>query len=419
MRPTLPQFASSFRLGWKWPEALRSLRYHNFRLFFFGQLISLIGTWMQTTALQWLVYRLTGSQFSLGMVTFLNFLPVLLLSLFMGVIVDRFPRRRLLMLTQSSFAVLAAALAVLSALGVIEYWHILVLAVLLGLVNALDMPARQAFFADLVERDDLMNAIALNSSVFNGARIVGPAIGGLIVAGFGEAPAFALNAISFLAVLAGLLLMRLPPFTSPSGRGSGIGELKQGLRYLVGDRPLLGLVAMVAFYSSLGFPFTVLLPVYARDILGIGAEGMGALLAAMGVGALSAALSLAVVGDRHHKGRLLLLSRALFAIALAVFSQSRLTIVSMMALAVCGYAMISQLAVTNTLIQLLVPDALRGRVLSAYTWALGGFWPLGSLLIGWGGERLGAPTAVLLAAAACAGILLLGRAWFPEARTLR
>jgi len=419
VRSTVPQLASSFRLGWKWPEALRALRHRNFRLFFFGQLISLIGSWMQTTAQQWLVYRLTGSQLSLGLVTFLNFLPVLLLSLFMGVIVDRFPRRRLLLLTQSAFSLLAAVLALLSALGVVEYWHILVLAVLLGLANALDMPARQAFFADLVERDDLMNAIALNSSVFNGARIIGPAIGGVIVAAFGEAPAFALNAVSFWAVLAGLLLMRLPPFTRPANPGSGRSELMQGLRYLFNDRRLLGLVAMIALFSAVGFPFTVLLPVYARDILGTGAEGLGALLAAMGVGALLAALSLAVLGDRHHKGRLLLLTRSMFAVAVAVFSQSRLPVLSMLALAVSGYALISQLAVTNTLIQLLVPDALRGRVLSAYTWALGGFWPLGALLIGWGGDRLGAPTAVLLSAIGCAALMLLGRVWFPEARTLR
>ncbi|MCK4694042.1 MAG: MFS transporter, partial [Anaerolineales bacterium] len=191
MRPSPPQNFRFLRLGWQWPEALRAMRHPNFRLFFFGQLISLSGTWMQSTAQQWLVYRLTNSQLSLGMVTFASYIPVLLLSLFMGVVVDRFQRRRLLVITQTWFMLLAAALAVLTYLELVQYWHILLLATLLGIANALDMPARQAFYIDLVKREDLMNAIALNSSIFNGARIIGPAIGGLVIAAFGEAPAFA------------------------------------------------------------------------------------------------------------------------------------------------------------------------------------------------------------------------------------
>lgn len=373
---------------------------------------------MQSTAQQWLVFRLTGSELSLGIVTFASFLPVLVLSLFMGVIVDRFPRRTLILITQTWFTILAAALAALTFLGVVQYWHVLVLAVLLGVGNALDMPARQAFYVDMVDRDELLNAIALNSSVFNGARIIGPAIGGLVVALLGEAPAFALNAVSFLAVIAGLAMMRLPRFEPPTNRGSGLTQLRQGLSYLVSERRVFGLVSMVALLSIFGFPYVVLLPVFAGDILKTGASGYGVLLAAQGVGALISALSLAFLGDRHHKGRLLHLSFTLLAVAMLLLGYSKSTWLSMLALCLGGYAYISELAVTNTLIQVFVPDDLRGRVMSTYTWALGGFWPIGALLIGWMGDRWGAPEAVMIAAACTAVIGLLGRVWFPQLKSI-
>jgi MFS family permease len=369
---------------------------------------------MQTTAQQWLVYRLTDSQLSLGAVTFSGFLPVLLLSLFMGVVVDRFPRRKILLFTQSWFMLMAAVLALLTFLGVIQYWHILLLAFLLGIGNALDMPTRQAFYIDLVEREEILNAIALNSSVFNGARIIGPAIGGFIVAGLGEAPAFAINSLSYLAVLAGLLLMRLPPFSSDRAEGSGFANLKHGLQFLVGERRVLGLVSMIALCSTLTYPYLVLLPALARDVLDIGVEGFGALMAAQGVGALLSALSLAVSGDHRKKGRLLTRSRGLLTISLVGLGLSRVPILSMVALSLAGYSLIMQLAVTNTLIQILVPDELRGRVLSAYTWALAGFFPLGSLLIGWLGDQFGTLNAVLFAAGSSVAIIVLDRWLFPE-----
>ncbi len=424
MRSLLPEAHPSLLLGWRWPTALRALRHRNFRLFFLGQLVSLSGTWMQTTAQQWLVYRLTGSQLSLGAVTFASFLPVLLLSLFMGVIVDRVPRRRLLLLTQTWFMLGAAVLAWLTAVDVIRYSYILTLAFLLGLANALDMPARQAFFVDMVERDDLMNAIALNSSVFNGARIIGPALGGVVVARLGEAPAFAINALTFLAVIASLLLMRLPPTIRAPHTATALTELKQGLHYLLEDRRVLGLVTMIAAFSLIGFPCFTLLPAFARDILRIGASGLGALMASMGTGALVAALGLAVFGDRggdrgRGKGWLLGLNRWLFAAALAALALSRTPALSMAALVVAGYAFITQLAITNTLIQLLVPDDRRGRVMSIYTWALGGFWPLGALLIGAVGDAIGAPAAVLISASASAALAVLGGVIFPEAQRLR
>ena len=418
MRSFLADRFANLHLGWRWPEALRAMRHRNFRLYFFGQLVSLIGSWMQTTAQQWLVYRLTGSQLSLGLVTFAGFIPVLLLSLFMGVVVDRVSRRRLLLLTQSWFLLLALALAVLTFLGIVQYRHIIVLALLFGIGNALDMPARQAFNLDMVEHDDLFNAIALNSSVFNGARIIGPAIGGLVIASWGEGTAFGLNAVSFLAVIAGLLMMSLPPFQRPAQRDTGLGDLKRGLAYLVGDRQVLGLVTMVAAFSLIGFPYAVLLPVFAQDVLRIGVEGYGILMGAQGVGALAAALSLAILGDRRPKGRLLWLSRWMLVAAVALLGFSRTTALSLLALALAGFALISQLAVTNTLIQLAVPDDLRGRVLSTYTWALGGFWPLGALLIGALGSWLGAGNAVLLSAGGCLVLTVVGTVVFPGVREL-
>ena len=418
MRFFLPQITPQLRLGMRWPEGLRSLRRRNFRLFFFGQLISLIGSWMQTTAQQWLVYRLTGSELSLGVVTFASFLPVLLLSLGMGVVVDRFERRRLLVLTQSWFLLQAAAMAVLTALGVIQYSHVLLLALFAGIGNALDMPARQSFYVDLVERDEMLNAIALNSSVFNGARVIGPAIGGLVVAAMGEAPAFGLNAISFLAVIGALLMMRLSPFVPPPRSGSGLAELRQGLSFLVHDRPVLGLVSLVAAFSVFGFPYIVLLPVFAGEVLGTGAAGLGGLLAAQGVGALASALGLAFLGERRSKGRMLLASRVLLPVAVLLLAVARSTPAAMVALALGGYALINQLAITNTMIQLIVPDDLRGRVMSTYTWALGGFWPIGALLTGWTAEVLGATRTVLLVAGISAVIALAGWAAFPGVRRM-
>ena len=418
MRFFLPQITPQLRMGMRWPDGLRSLRRRNFRLFFFGQLISLIGSWMQTTAQQWLVYRLTGSELSLGVVTFAAFLPVLILSLGMGVIVDRFERRRLLVITQTWFLLQAAVLAVLTALGVIQYQHVIVLALLAGIGNALDMPARQSFYVDLVDRDEMMNAIALNSSVFNGARIIGPAIGGVVIALMGEAPAFGLNAISFLAVIGALLMMRLSPFVPPMRHGSGWSELRQGLAYLVADRRVLGLVSMVAAFSVFGFPYVVLLPAFAGEVLGTGAAGLGALLAAQGVGALASALGLAFLGERRSKGRMLFASRALLPVSVLLLAVSRTPQVSMLALVLGGYTLINQLAITNTLIQAVVPDELRGRVLSTYTWALGGFWPIGALLTGWMAERLGAPQAVLVVAGVSAVLALAGWAAFPEARRI-
>jgi MFS family permease len=403
---------------WRWPSSLSAMRYRNFRLFFFGQLVSVTGTWMQATAQQWLVYRLTGSQLSLGAVDFANYLPVLLLSLFMGIVVDRVPRRRLLVITQSWFTLLAAVLALITYLGIVQYWHILLLSALMGLGTALDMPARQALYVDMVEREDLINAIALNSSVFNGARIIGPALSGILVAALGEAPAFAVNALSYLAVIAGLLLMRLLPRKQPLRNRSGGSAFMEGVRYIAGERRTLGLVSMTALYNLLAFPFVVLLPVFARDILHTGVEGFGGLVSARGAGALVGAAGIAIFGMRQHKGRMLILSRGLTAVAAAGLAFSKTQLQASLSLSVAGFGMIMFLANTNTLIQLLVPEELRGRVMSSFTWALGGFWPLGSLLMGYLGDRIGSQATVLFAAATSIILAIAGLFLFPETKKM-
>ena len=412
---------ANLSLKLNWSKSFSAMRHRNFRLFFSGMLVSVIGIWMQSTALQWLVYNLTGSQASLGLVTFVNFLPVLLFSLFMGVITDQFSRRKLLVLTQSWFAILAAILALLTWSEFIQYWQILLLSFLLGIGTALDMPTRQAIVVELVDenKSDVMNAISINSALFNIARIVGPAIGGVIVAAYGEALAFALNALSYLALIFSLLKMKLSPHPRATSRANPIEKMQVGFRYIFGDRTILGLVFMVAAFSIVGFGVLTLVPVFAKDILHIGAEGFGHLLSWQGVGALIGALLLVFFGDRFHKGKLLLVSRILFGPAVIGLAISRTPWLSMAIMALLGYSFITQLVLTNTLLQMLVTDELRGRVLSAYTWALGGFYPLGSLGMGILGDQIGAPAAAVLSGIGCLLLILVNIVAFPSMQKLR
>lgn len=396
------------------------MRHRNFRLFFLGQLISVIGVWMQSTAQQWLVYRITGSQTSLGMVTFINFLPVLLFSLFMGVVADQFSRRKLLLITQTWFMVLAGVLALLTWLNIVTYWHILILSFLLGIGSALDMPARQAFVVEMVddEKRDVMNAIGINSALFNIARIIGPAIGGAVVAALGEAFAFGINGLSYLAVIAALFLMQVSFQPSQSGKMLPITRMRAGFSYILGHNAILGLVVMVAAVSMVGFGSLTLVPVFAKDILNIGAEGFGQLLSWQGIGALVGAFVLIVFGDQFHKGRLLIFSRAILGPAIIAMALSRLPWLSMLIMAVLGYSLITQLVLTNTLIQTIVPDDLRGRVLSTYTWALGGFYPLGSLIVGFLGDQIGASTAALASGIGCVILMVVNLVVFPSMKKL-
>jgi len=401
-------------------DSLRAMHHRNFRLFFWGQLISVIGVWMQSTAQQWLVYRITGSQTSLGLVTFISFLPVLILSLFMGVIVDKFPRRKILLITQSWYMLGAFILAALTWTGLIQYWQILVLSFMLGIGSALDMPARQAFVTEMVDDDknDLLNALSLNSSIFNIARIIGPAIGGLIVATLGEAPTFAINGLSYLAVIAALLLMKLKSPQSSESSASNMDQMREGFKYLAGEKDILGLVTMVAVYSFVGFGSLTLVPVFAKDILKIGVTGFGQMLSWQGVGALTGGAILIFFGDQFHKGKLLFFSRVLIGPTILGIAFSRTPWISFTLMTVMGYSLITQLVITNTMIQTIVPDDLRGRVMSTYTWALGGFYPLGSLLMGFLGDQIGAPTAATISGVGCILIITLNQALFPSIHKL-
>jgi MFS family permease len=409
------------RLGgreWHLPTALRALQHRNYRLYWFGQLVSLTGTWMQSTAQQWLVYRLTGSPLKLGTVTFLASLPTMLFAPFAGVLVDRVDKRKFLVLTQTVMMVLAFILAGLTFTGLVQYWHVLVLATLLGVVNTLDMPTRQAFTVEMVGKEDLMNAIALNSSIFNTARLFGPAVAGLVVAGLGETPAFTLNGLSFAAVIVGLLLMRLAPFTPRGGKPAPIADLKEGFAYIAGSGTVLSLMFVAAIPSIFGFPYTTLIPVMAGDVLGLGADGFGVLVSSIGLGALVAALSLAALGNYRRKGLLLTTATFVFAGSVAAFALSRWLWLSMAALAFAGWGMVTHLATTNTLLQLQIPDGLRGRVMSTYLWGVVGLAPLGSLMFGTLAERWQAPRAVLFGAGVCVVSAVVMLARFPEVKKL-
>jgi MFS family permease len=306
-------------------------------------------------------------------------------------------------------------------MGIIEYWHILVLSFLLGFGNALDMPARQAFVVDLVEDDknDLLNAISTNSILFNIARIVGPAIGGVIVAALGEAPTFAINGLSYLAVIFALILIRIPAPLPSLTSDNNFMRMRGGFEYLFGEKNILVLVVMVAAFSMVGFGSLTLIPVFAKDILNIGVAGFGQLLSWQGIGALFGGVILVFFGDEIHKGRLLLISRILLGPAIIGLAMSRTPWISMGLMALLGNSLITQLVITNTLIQTIVPDELRGRVISSYTWALGGFYPLGSLLMGALGDEIGAPTAALISGIGCILIIILNQAVFPEIHRIK
>ncbi len=420
-REPIPQVTRFLRLGgreWSLPAALRAMHHRNYRLYWVGQLISLIGTWMQSTAQQWLVYRLTGSAADLGLVTFLNSLPALLLSLFAGVAVDRVDKRKSLVVTQTIMMGLAFALTALTVTRVVQYWHVLVLAALLGTVNTFDMALRQAFTVEMVGKEDLMNAIALNSSIFNGARLIGPAVAGVLVAKLGEATAFGLNGLSFVAVIAGLLMMALPPHTPNGERPDPFGELREGLNYIGGNRTVMALGIVAALPSIFGFYYSTLIPVMAAGVLGLGADGYGGMVSAVGLGALAAAFSLAALGGYRRKGRLLTLATFVFVGALAGFAVSRSFVLSLIALALAGWAMVTHLATTNTLLQLEIPDALRGRVMSAYVWCVAGTAPLGAVFYGQLAQSYGAPFTILTGAAICAASAVAVQAFFPHVRRL-
>lgn len=388
-------------------RAFLALRHRNFRLFWFGQLISLIGTWMQTTAQAWLVLELTHSAWLLGLVGALQFLPVMLLSLFGGVLADRIPKRKVLLFTQSFAMLQAAALWILVASGQVHLWHVLLLASLLGLTNSVDMPTRQAFVVEMVGREDLPNAIALNSSLFNMARIIGPGLGGLLIAWLGVAPLFLLNAISFIAVIIGLALINLnnlygqviiETLRKNRPKQSTLQSVREGLAYVSRTPSVFLIIAVVGVISLFGINFNVVLPLFATDVLHAGPEGFGFISSAFGLGSLFSALWLAW-GNNKPNIQQLLLGAFAFCILEILFAISHLYLLSLVLIAGVGFAQIAFSAIANTTVQTVAPDYLRGRVMSVYMLVFAGSVPLGNLFTGGMAHLFGAPIALLLGGA--------------------
>jgi MFS family permease len=387
----------------------RSLRHRNYRLYLTGQLISVCGTWMQQVALSWLVYRLTGSATLLGAVGFASQVPIFALSPIGGVVSDRFSCRRILLLTQSVALVQALLLAVLTIGGWVEVHYLIILGAVLGIVNAFDMPARQTLVNRLVSVEDLPNAIALNSSMINAARIVGPAIAGLLVAALGEGFCFLLNALSYLAVIWALLAMHV----SESGRSaqqhpSIAHSLAEGVRYIAANAPIRTLLLLLGIFGLLGMPYMTLMPVFAGKVHNGGAGALGIMMGAVGLGALAGALFLARRQEFLGIGRIIVLSGVGFGLGLIVFTAAPAYALSLAILLVVGFCWMVLIAASNTVLQSLAAERMRGRVMSLFSMMLVGMAPFGSLLAGALADRFGAPLVVATGGLCCAAAAL----WF-------
>ena len=391
------------------PAALRALHSRNYRLFVSGQVISLIGTWMQSVAQSWLVYRLTGSAALLGLIGFAGQIPIFVLAPFGGVVADRLNRHRVLVATQSSMMVLAAILAALTLGGIVREWQIFVLAALLGVANAFDIPARQAFLAETVSREDIVNAVALNSSMLNGARIVGPAVAGVVVAAFGEGWCFLLNAISYVAVIGALLMMHVDAVGHSHPHASALDSIVEGFAYSWNTTPVRALLLLLGLVSVMGMPYSVLMPVIADRVLNGGPNAYGVLMSASGVGALAGAAMLTLRRHIRGLGRWVAVSAVSFGLTLIAFSFSRKLWLSTLLLVPAGFFMMVEMAASNTLIQSMIPNRLRGRVMSVYSMMFMGLAPMGALIAGALAAPLGAPETVAIGGGICvAGGVLFG-----------
>jgi len=383
-------------------SGFHALRVRNFRLFVIGQGISLIGTWMQTTAQAWLVIQLTDSPFALGFVTTLQFLPVMILSLYGGVLADRLPKRRTLIVTQSLLLIQAAIFGTLVATGTIQLWHVYILAMCQGLVQAIDIPVRQSFFVEMVGREELSNAIALNSMTFNGARIIGPALAGVLIAKIGIAPALILNALSFIAVITGLIMMRESELHAlpKRKREPVMRQLREGLDYAWRTPQIRVIIIALAALGTFGYNFTVTLPMIANFVLHTDASGYGLLSASFGIGALIAAIATAYI--KRVTVQRMLIGGAAFSVLLGIVSFSPIFLLSAAIMAGVGISSIIFSTSTNTLMQLTTPDELRGRVISLNVLLIGGSTPIGGFLTGFMADRLGVPFALFACALVCA-----------------
>jgi len=391
-----------------------SLRYPNFRRWFIGQALSLMGTWMQSVAQGWLVYQLTGSQLALGTISFIGSIPTLFLMLPAGTIIDRTSKRRLVILTQTVMMICAFIQAAFAWTGILQVWHIGVLAFIMGVANSFDAPARQALAVDMVDdRRDMQNAIALNSTMFNLARVVGPAVGGLVLAGMGAAWCFALNGLSFVAVLIALIGMRLQNDTGKGMRtGRMMSEMTEGLRY-VGREPVVRMLLLVVGISStFGFAYSVLLPAYAADVLRVGEAGLGWMNAAVGIGALTGSLAVATLSRFPRKGVQVAFGSLIFPAALLVFSGLRSFPLALAFLVIVGIGFVTQNATSNTMVQTIVPDELRGRVMSTYAFMFFGTTPVSALFAGTVAQATSTRLAIALGA-----VISLGFAVFVFVRT--
>ncbi len=383
-------------------QTLRALRYKNYRLFFSGQSLSLIGTWMQQVALGWLVYRLTDSAFLLGLVGFSSQVPTFILASFAGVLADRYNKHKIIITTQMLAMLQASILAFLTLTSSIQIWHILLLSLFSGLINAFDMPTRQSFVIDMVEdRNDLPNAIALNSLTFNAARLIGPTVAGFLISTIGEGLCFLINAISYLAVIAALLLMRISPHLNNQSKEKVLEGLKEGIKYAYNFKPIRALLLLIGLVSLTGMPYTVLMPVFARDILHGNSHTLGFLFGAVGCGALIGAIYLASRNSVLGLGKWIAMATSIFSLGLLFFSFSRNIYLSIVLMLFTGFGMMMQMASTNTLLQTLVDDDKRGRIMSLYVMAFMGTAPFGSFMAGTLASTIGAPYTVLSSGIIC------------------
>jgi MFS family permease len=399
---TMPEPAGRF------PKMVAALHHHNFRLFWFGQMISLVGTWMQNVARGWLVLQMTNSPFLLGLVSMLGTLPVLFIAPFGGVLADKLNKRTVVITTQITAMLLAFALATLILTKHVQYWHIVVLASILGVTMAIDAPTRQSFIVEMVGKKDLLNAIALNSSIFNLARILGPALAGLIISAIGIVLCFYVNGISYLAVIAGLFMMKGNFSPKKKNNTHVLRDIRDGFGYARRDKNIISLITLVALSSIFIMPYAMLMPVFARDILQVGAKGLGILLASAGVGALVGALTLAFLSDYRKKGRFVMAGTTTFVIATALFSFSNSYPISLLLLLFIGWGMVMQNASINSLLQTIAPDHLRGRIMSLYVLFFMGMMPFGSFQAGFIADHLGAQMALRIGSiiVACVTVFL-------------
>lgn len=383
------------------PRGLAALRHRNYRLFFVGNLISVIGSWMQTTAQSWLVVSITASAFKLGLLNVCQFAPVLVLGLFAGVAVDRLPKRQLLLVTQATSGLFALTLAILDRSDSIQLWQVYLIGAGIGVVNAFDMPARQAFVVEMVGKEDLSNAIALNASIFNTGRLVGPAVAGVLVAAFGTAVCFALNAVSFLAVIIGLLMMRIAPIAI-AHQGSGLSRLRQGLGFVRETPVVFRTIALAGFVATFGMNFSVWVPLIAKQEYGVAADGFGILLSALGLGSLGGALALAFFGRGSRPGVMMLTAAtmgvALLTLAISI-KLSAPMLVGLILLPIMGFTMTTTMSMANTTVQMVTPHELRGRVLSVYLTVFAGSAPFGALLVGAIANEFGTGTSIAIGGA--------------------